>query len=78
MPGHEKKKKNAGDDPDPSEYLIVSMEMKREDQSKVYDSKKSFWVPDGQGGYIEAVLESDDGKNAKVVVKGYEVSKLVN
>ena len=76
MPGHEKKKKNQGDDPDPSEYLIVSMEMKREDQAKVYDSKKSFWVPDGQGGYIESVLESDDGKVAKVIVKGYEVCVL--
>merc|ERR1712072_367534 len=51
------------------------MDMKREDQSKPYDSKKSFWVPDGQGekaGFIEAILESDDGKMAKVIVKGYE------
>ena len=73
MPGHEKKKKNQGDDPDPSEYLIVSMDMKREDLAKVYDSKKSFWVPDGQGGFMESVLESNDGKVAKVIVKGYEV-----
>ena len=73
MPGHEKKKNKAGEDPDPSEYLCVSMEMKREDQSKVYDSKKSFWVPDGQGGFMESVLESNDGKVAKVIVKGYEV-----
>ena len=78
MPGHEKKKKNADGDPDPSEYLIVSMDMKREDQAKPYDTKKSFWVPDGQGGYIESVLESDDGKVAKVVVKGYEVSRYLN
>ena len=73
MPGHEKKKKNQGDDPDPSEYLIVSMDMKREDLAKVYASKKSFWVPDGQGGFMESVLESNDGKVAKVIVKGYEV-----
>ena len=73
MPGHEKKKKNQGDDPDPSEYLIVSMDMKREDQLKVYDSKKSFWVPDNKGGFMESILESDDGKVAKVIVKGYEV-----
>ena len=77
MPGHEKKKNKAGEDPDPSEYLIVSMDMKREDQSKPYDTKKSFWVPDGQGGYLEAMLESDDGKSAKVVVKGYEVNNII-
>ena len=74
MPGHVKLGKPGEPDPDPSEYLIVSMDMKREDQMKPYDSKKSFWVPDGQGGYIESILESDDGKVAKVVVKGYEVN----
>ena len=76
MPGHVKKGKG-GPDPDPSEYLIVSMDMKREDQMKPYDSKKSFWVPDGTGdkaGFIESILESDDGKTAKVIVKGYEVN----
>ena len=77
MPGHVKLGKKGGEDPDPSEYLIVSMDMKREDQQKPYDSKKSFWVPDGQGekaGFIESILESDDGKVAKVIVKGYEVN----
>ena len=73
MPGHVKMGKPGEPDPDPSEYLIVSMDMKREDQMKPYDSKKSFWVPDGKGGYEEAILDSDDGKVAKVVVKGYEV-----
>ena len=72
MPGHAKKGK-AGPDPDPTEYLIVSMEMKREDQQKPYDSKKSYWIPDGRGGFIEAMLEENDGKVAKVIVKGYEV-----
>ena len=76
MPGHVKKGKPGDADPDPSEYLIVSMEMKREDQSKPYDSKKSYWVPDGQGGYMEAMLEEDDGKSAKVIVKGYEVGDI--
>ena len=76
MPGHEKRGKKQGDDPDPTEYLCVSMDMKREDQSKVYDSKKSFWIPDGKGGFIESILESDDGKVAKVIVKGYEVCNL--
>merc|ERR1712077_14316 len=72
MPGHVKLGKKGEPDPDPSEYLIVSMDMKREDQMKPYDSKKSFWVPDGQGGFMESILESNDGKVAKVIVKGYE------
>ena len=77
MPGHVKLGKKGEPDPDPSEYLIVSMDMKREDQMKPYDSKKSYWVPDGQGGYLESILESDDGKQAKVIVKGYEVNIYV-
>merc|ERR1739848_598312 len=72
MPGHVKLGKKGEPDPDPSEYLIVSMDMKREDRMKPYDSKKSFWVPDGQGGFMESILESNDGKVAKVIVKGYE------
>ena len=76
MPGHVKMGKAGEPDPDPSEYLIVSMDMKREDQMKPYDSKKSYWIPDNQGGFIEAMLEENDGKNAKVIVKGYEVCCL--
>ena len=77
MPGHVKLGKAGEPDPDPSEYLIVSMDMKREDQLKVYDSKKSFWVPDNKGGFMESILESDDGKVAKVIVKGYEVCNFI-
>ena len=74
MPGHVKLGKAGEPDPDPTEYLVVSMEMKREDQMKPYDSKKSYWVPDGKGGFIEAILEENDGKNAKCIIKGYEVN----
>ena len=72
MPGHIKLGKSNEPDPDPAPYLIVSMEMKREDQLKPYDSKKSFWVPDGQGGFKEGLLESDDGTKATVML-GHEV-----
>ena len=51
MPGHVKK--STGPDEDPLPYLVVSIEMKREDMMKPYDSKKSYWVPDGKGGYVE-------------------------
>ena len=73
MPGHIKLGKSGEPDPDPMPYLVVSLEMKRADMSKPYDSKKSFWVPDGQGGFVEAMLESDDGTKAHVMV-GHEVS----
>ena len=76
MPGHVKAGKAGEPDPDPSEYLIVTMDQKREDQMKPYDPKKSYWVPDANGGYVEAQLEEDDGKNAKVVIKGYLVSRI--
>jgi len=38
---------------------------------KPYDPKKSYWVPDGKGNYMEAILESDDGTKA-VVMCGHE------
>ena len=54
-----------------------------ESKTKTTDSKtktesktKSYWVPDEQGGYIEATLKEDDGKSAKVIVNGYEVRWL--
>ena len=72
MPGHVKK---GGDDvdPDPKPYLVISIEMKRENAMKPYDPKKSYWAPDGKGGYLEGILDSDDGAKA-VVIFGHEVS----
>ena len=70
MPGHVKK--TTGPDEDPAPYLIISLEMKREDAMKPYDSKKSYWCPDGKGNYMECMLESNDGTKA-VVMCGHEV-----
>ena len=78
MPGHVKK--STGPDEDPAPYLVVSLEMKREDAVKAYDSKKSYWVPDGKGNFVEGLLESDDGKKACVMmghVKGYFKSEEI-
>ena len=72
MPGHVKLGAGGGEDPDPTPFLVVSMEMKREAMAKPYDSKKSVWCPDGDGGFSEAMLENDDGKKATVMV-GHEV-----
>lgn len=72
MPGHVKLGKGNEPDPDPSPYLIVSMEMKREDALKFYDPRKSYWVPDGKGGFCEGLLDNDDGTKA-LVMCGHEV-----
>jgi len=58
MPGHIKLVKGAVD-PDPTEFLLPSMDMKKSDQNKPYEPKKSVWIPDPKsGGYREGYLES--------------------
>ncbi|CAG2103666.1 unnamed protein product, partial [Medioppia subpectinata] len=49
------------EDPDPSQYLIVSLEMKRKDQTKPYDGKKMVWVPDEKECYLLGNIESTKG-----------------
>ena len=71
MPGHVKTGGPKEADPDPSEFLIVSFEMKKEDSLKPYDPKKSVWVPDGEGGYDEALIDTVDGDKVTVKV-GWE------
>jgi len=71
MPGHVKTGGPKEADPDPSEFLIVSFEMKKEDSLKPYDAKKSVWVPDGEGGFDEAMIDSVDGDKVNVKV-GWE------
>merc|ERR1712217_924267 len=34
---------------------------------KPYDSKKSYWCPDGKGNFLECMLENDDGTKATVM-----------
>ena len=41
--------------------------------NKPYDAKKSFWVPDEDGAFVEGLLQSDDGKKATVMI-GHDVS----
>jgi len=71
MPGHVKKGGKQEQDPDPSPWLVVTFEMKKEDSLKPYDAKKSVWVPDGEGGFDEALIESVDGDKVNVKV-GWE------
>merc|ERR1712142_796192 len=77
MPGHIKLVKGAVD-PDPTEYLLPSMEMKKDDQNKPYEPKKSVWVPCPKtGGYREGFLESG-GDIANIGAEGADLTvKLV-
>ncbi|XP_069168168.1 myosin heavy chain, muscle [Procambarus clarkii] len=59
MPGHVKK--STGPDPDPSEFLYISMEMKMQDSTKPYDPKKSCWVPSDKEGFIEGEIQGNKG-----------------
>ena len=72
MPGHVKLGKSGEPDPDPTPYLVISMDMKRADMLKPYDPKKSYWGPDGTGGFKEGILEADDGTKATMMM-GHEV-----
>merc|ERR1711935_778313 len=67
MPGHIKK--TEGDDPDPSQWLIVSYDLKQKLKAKPYDPKKSCWVPDkATHGYFEGLIESTDGDKVTVTI----------
>jgi len=60
MPGHIKLVKGAVD-PDPTDFLWPTLDMKKEDQAKVYDPKKSVWIMDAKThGYKEGLLESGE------------------
>eukprot|EP00091_Calanus_sinicus_P000600 TRINITY_DN10514_c0_g1_i1.p1 TRINITY_DN10514_c0_g1~~TRINITY_DN10514_c0_g1_i1.p1 ORF type:complete len:161 (+),score=43.83 TRINITY_DN10514_c0_g1_i1:217-699(+) len=71
MPGHIKLGASEVPDPDPLPYLMVSGEMRRKDMAKPYDSKRAVWTPDGMGGYVEGLVQSDDGDKATVLL-GHE------
>merc|ERR1712168_730480 len=73
MPGHIKLSKSGQPDPDPSEFLVPSIEMKRADQQKPYEPGKSVWIPcPKDGGYREGLLESGvlEGPASKCLVVG--------
>jgi len=56
----------AGQEPDPTEYLFISMEMRMKDQSKPYDAKTACWVPDPAEGFILGEIKGTEGDNVKV------------
>lgn len=62
------------EDPDPTQYLFVSLEQKRKDQTKPYDGKKMVWVPDEKECYVLGNITGTKGDLVTVDVgKGEEV-----
>ncbi|XP_049524331.1 myosin heavy chain, muscle-like isoform X31 [Dermacentor silvarum] len=60
------------EDPDPTEYLYVSLETKRKDQTKPYDGKKMVWVPDEKEGFVLGNIVSTKGDMVTVDCPGGE------
>ncbi|CAB4054204.1 MYH6_7 [Lepeophtheirus salmonis] len=72
MPGNIKLGASNEPDPDPAPFLYVSFDMKRNDQLKPYDAKKSVCgALVRKEVFVEGLLQSDDGKKAVVLV-GHE------
>jgi myosin heavy chain 6/7 len=59
-----------GEEPDPTEFLFISMEMKRQDQTKPYDAKKACWVPDEKEGFVQGEIGATKGDLITVKVDG--------
>lgn len=61
------------EDPDPSEWLFISMEMKRQDAAIPYDGKTACWVPDVELGYVRGEIRGTKGDMISVAVPNGEV-----
>lgn len=72
MPGHVVK--STGPDPDPTEYLYVSLEQKRIDQTKPYDAKKATWIADEKEGFVLGEIKGTKGDLVIVGLPSGEVS----
>jgi len=72
-----KVEKQVGDDPDPAEWLFISLEQKRIDQSKPYDAKKACWVPCEKEGYVLGEIKSTKGELVSVSIPGGEVKSSI-
>jgi len=75
MPGHTKLVSD-GPDPDPTEFLYVSREMKAQDQKKPYDGKKACWVPDAKEGFLLGEIQGTKGDLVSVKIPGPETKNF--
>ncbi|KAK2711652.1 hypothetical protein QYM36_012690 [Artemia franciscana] len=63
-------RKDVGPDPDPTEYLFVSLEMKRQDQTKPYDGKTMTWIADEKEGFVIGNIKGTKGDLVTVALPG--------
>jgi myosin heavy chain 6/7 len=56
----------AGQEPDPSEYLFISTEMRMKDMALPYDAKTACWVPDPAECYVRGEIRGTEGDMVKV------------
>ena len=61
-----KKDKYTGPDPDPTDFLYVSLESKRLSSEKPYDAKKSCWVPCLKDGFAVGEIRGVKGDQITV------------
>jgi len=67
------KKYKPDEEPDPAPYLFVSLEQKRIDATKPYDSKTACWVPEEKEGYVVAkIVDASGEKTTKVQMPSFE------
>lgn len=59
-----------GEEPDPTPYLFVSLEMKRQDQSKPYDAKTACWVPEDKECFGLGAITGTKGDMVTVKIDG--------
>ena len=57
-----------GDDPNPAPYLFVSAELKQKIAEKVYDPKRSCYVPHPEEKFCEGIVEETNGNKVKVKI----------
>merc|ERR1719427_1210505 len=67
MPGHAALK-STGPDPDPTEYLYVSLEQKRIDSAKPYNGKIACWVPSEKDGFVQGEIQGTKGDMVTVMI----------
>ena len=57
-------------------FLLVPKEEKIQTQSRPFDPKKNVFVRDAKEGFIEAIIQSEDGDKVTVKTKSGGVIKI--
>ena len=76
-----KKDKYVGPDPDPTDYLYVSLESKRLSSERPYDAKKACWVPCAKDGFAVGEIREVKGDQITVFASnkvGYVIMHVIH